>query len=133
MIVRCLVTGQPVPLPADGRPAVNPIYIDDAVGFTQAAASLTGMHCLNVAGDEAVDQRTLVARLADALHCSWREQPLPATEKDCVADMAFALGVTGYRYTVSLDEGLARSVASGDVPDSDDGERKSAVARYADH
>jgi UDP-glucose 4-epimerase len=112
MVLRCLRDGQPVPLPSDGRPRFNPIFIDDAVGLSLAAAILQGTHCLNVAGAKAIDRRALTARLAAGLGCQWREQPLPPTGSDCIADMGAALAATGYRYTVSLEEGLTRTVAA---------------------
>jgi nucleoside-diphosphate-sugar epimerase len=112
LILRCLRDGAPVPLPSDGRPRFNPIYIDDTVGFTLAAALLRGTHCLNVAGAEVTDWHSLTARLAAGLGCSWQEQPLPPTGNDCVADMSAALAATGYRYTVALEEGLTRTLAA---------------------
>jgi nucleoside-diphosphate-sugar epimerase len=112
-VMACLLEGRPVSIPANGRPRYTPIYITDAVGLTCAIAAIDGARALNIAGDEAIDQRTLVTRLAEALDCTWQERTLPAQhEADGIADMRATLAATNYCYGVSLDEGIRRCAAA---------------------
>ena len=112
-VMAALQEGRPVSIPANGRPLYSPIYITDAVGLTCAIAAIDGAHPFNIAGNEVIDQRTLVDRLAEALGCTWQERTLPAQyDADGIADMSATLAATNYSYSMSLDEGIRRCAAA---------------------
>jgi nucleoside-diphosphate-sugar epimerase len=112
-VVASLLEGRPVSIPANGRPRYNPIYISDVVALTCAIAAIDGARSFNIGGNEVIDQRTLVARLAQALDCTWQERTEPTKhEVDCIGDMSDTLAATNYRFGISLDEGIRRCASA---------------------
>ena len=107
-------SGTAVSLNAGGRPRMNPIYIDDAVGAILAALAVEGHKVVNVAGDEIVSIRQIAESAGRAVG---RE---PVFEEgggtaagDVIGDTTAFRAWIGGRPFVSLDDGIARTAAAG--------------------
>jgi UDP-glucose 4-epimerase len=103
--------GKPVELHQGGRPRVNPIYVDDAVGAFVAALGGPAPNVLNVAGGEVVSIAELAAAVGRAVGVEpdFAESETPA-EGDLVADVTRMRELLGNGGLVTLDEGLRRTV-----------------------
>lgn len=103
--------GEPVVLHQDGRPRVNPIYVDDAVRAFVATLEGPAPNVVNVAGGGVVSIAELAAEVGRAVGVEpvFAESETPAGG-DLVADVTRMRELLGSRELVPLEEGLRRTI-----------------------
>lgn len=105
--------GVPVTLNGGGRPAMNPIYVDDIARAMIASLDRPGHDVLNVAGDEVVDVRGLAEAIGRVVgRDPVFEDGQPTADGDLVADVTRFREELRLGTLVGLAEGLAHTVAA---------------------
>ena len=105
--------GTAVSLNAGGRPRMNPIYIDDAVGAFIAALSVDGHKIVNVAGDEIVTIRQIAESAGRAVGVEPVFEDGGGTAAgDVIGDTTEFRAWLGDRSFTSLDQGVGRTAAA---------------------
>lgn len=115
MIPRLLASvreGRPITLNAEGRPRMNPIYIDDVVQIVLAALESDGHQVVNVAGDEAVTIRELAETIGNAVGLEPVFEEGTAVSGDVVAENRRMREAFGLDSLVPLELGLKRTAAA---------------------
>ncbi|HVL87306.1 MAG TPA: SDR family oxidoreductase [Candidatus Thermoplasmatota archaeon] len=104
--------GREVLLHQEGRPRVNPIFVEDLVAATRFAleSDLPGFTLLNVAGEERVDIPTIARTIGDLLGVAPRFRETGERPTDVLADVA-RLRKLGFSPKFDLRRGLARTLA----------------------
>ena len=112
-IVGRVRNGTPVSLREGGRPRINPIYVDDVSGILADATRLTGIHLINVGGDEVLSIADIATHAGAALGIAPVFEEAPGTTGgDTVGDVTQMANVFGKgRARTSFAEGVARVVA----------------------
>lgn len=107
-------SGEPIQLNHEGRPRMNPIYVDDVSHVViRALDSDGGAGLLNVAGDEVTDIRAVSELIGEVLGVEPRFEAGEGQSADIVADNAALHGFLGGAKLVPLREGIERMVRSG--------------------
>lgn len=102
--------GRPVILNGNGRPRINPVYIDDVVRMIQCSLTLIGHHVLNVAGDEVQDIRQLAELIRNVVgHEPRFEQGSCESPGDLIGDNRLMHELFNASPLVPLCEGLRRT------------------------
>jgi len=105
--------GRPITLNQDGRPRMNPIFVDDVGRVVGAALESGGSQLLNVAGDEAVSIRELAEAVGRAVD---REPAFEdgdnAAPGDIVCENDRMRAALSLDRLTPLEEGLARAAAA---------------------
>lgn len=111
MVIERIKEGKPVTIVNDGKPRINPIYIDDVVRVIEGALNLERSTVVNVAGDQVVDMKELAFLIGKIM----KRKPLfenttDSTTLDLIGDnqrmhKLFHLGAL-----VSLEEGLMQMI-----------------------
>lgn len=108
--------GRSVTLVEGGRPRMNPIYVDDAVGAILAALDVDGHLIVNVAGDEIVTIRQIAEAAGRVLGAEpVFEDAGGSAAGDVVGDTTAFRAWLGDRPFVSLADGVARAAAVAEV------------------
>lgn len=111
MIIDRIKQGKLVTLVNNGKPRINPIYIDDVIAIIQKALTLQGQIVVNVAGNQIVDMKELAFLIGDILG---KNPVFEIMTDDTILDLIgdnqhmhqlFQLGTL-----VSLREGLERMI-----------------------
>jgi nucleoside-diphosphate-sugar epimerase len=105
--------GQVVFLNEGDHPRVSPTYVDDVVTAFERAIEGTAPITANVAGDERVSFRELAEAIGRVLDRPVRFEPSGRTSSDLMGDNARMKQVLGSWPLVSLAEGLARTLVTG--------------------
>lgn len=106
-------SGEPIQLNRDGRPRMNPIYVEDVVNVVLHALDWPGrVGVLNVAGDEVTDIRAASELMGRLLGIEPRFEAGEGEVADIVADNARLHAFLGDARLVPLREGLERMLAS---------------------
>jgi UDP-glucose 4-epimerase len=107
--------GKPVTLNDGGRPRMNPLYIDNAVGAIVAALELDGQNVVNAGGDDIVDIRELAVLAGEALG---RDPVFEEGDGGVAGDLIGDTGLFRERFGsggfLAIAEGIRRVVAAGD-------------------
>ena len=103
--------GRPITLNADGRPRMNPIYVDDVTRVVEAALASDGHQLLNVAGDDVASIRELGETIGRTLGVEPAFEPGDARTGDVVADNRRLHETFALEQLVTLEEGIARAAA----------------------
>jgi len=112
-LVERIRSGEPVQINREGRPRMNPIYVDDVVHVvlrTLDGAESIGV--LNVAGDDVTDIRGVSELIGEVLGVEPRFEASDAEVADIVADNARLHGILGDARLVPLREGIERMIGS---------------------
>jgi nucleoside-diphosphate-sugar epimerase len=105
--------GRAVSLVEGGRPRMNPIYVDDAVGAILAALEVDGHRIVNVAGDEVVTIRDIAEAAGRALGVEpVFEEAGGAAAGDVIGDTTALRAWLGDQPFVPLADGVARTAAA---------------------
>lgn len=116
IFIRRLLNGDSVTIFGDGRQTRDFIFVDDVVrALISASASAVSGRVYNVATGQSVSVDHLVRTLAGIIGIPLQIEHLPARAgdiKDSQADVVAAWRDLGFSSTVSLEEGLRRTVAA---------------------
>lgn len=107
--------GSAVTLNAGGRPAMNPIYVADAVRAVERLLAVGGPAVLNLAGDEPVTIRQLAEAIGAAAGVTPLFEDAPGggvSAGDIVCDNARLHALLGDEPLTPLAAGLARTLAA---------------------
>jgi UDP-glucose 4-epimerase len=115
--IEAVVTGAPLPVLRSGKPALNPLHINDAVEATVRSLYLQRSAVINIAGAESATIEG-IARIA-GLHAGrppnlvWidDEASIPYYRADLVADIQQMQTLLAFTPSISLDTGIAELVA----------------------
>lgn len=111
MIIERVKQGIPVQIVNDGKPRVNPIYIDDVIQIMDQALNLEGHIVVNIAGDQVVDMKELALLVGKILGKSpVFEETSDATTLDLVGDNQRMHQIFQLPVCVPLEEGLRRTI-----------------------
>ena len=116
--VRLAVEGKPISLYGDGSQLRDLVYVDDVVdAFLRAGATdVCNGEVFNVGGSEPISLRALASKLIDLagrgrLDCvPWPEEKKAIDIGSFYADSSKLRSTTGWTPTVTLDEGLRRTI-----------------------
>lgn len=115
MIPRLLASvleGRPITLNAEGRPRMNPIYVDDVVRIVEAALESDGHQLVNVGGDEAVTIRELAETIGTAVGVEPQFDEGNVVSGDVVADNRRMREAFGLDSLVPLEDGISSTAAT---------------------
>jgi UDP-glucose 4-epimerase len=115
LFIRAIAAGEPVTIHGDGEQSRDFTYVANVVAATIAAAGAAGAsgRVFNVAGGSPVSVNRVAALLGEMIGkpVEKRFEPRrPGDIRDSWADLSAAREVLGYEPTVSLEEGLRRTV-----------------------
>jgi UDP-glucose 4-epimerase len=111
-LVERIRSGEPVQLNREGRPRMNPIYVDDVVRVVlRTLSQRESVEILNVAGDDLTDVRAVSELVGAILGVQPRFTPSEKDAVDIVADNTRLHAFLGDARLVPLREGLARLIA----------------------
>ena len=104
-------SGEPIQLNREGRPRMNPIYVDDVSRVVAGAlARDDGAGVLNVAGDDVTDIRAVSELIGEIIGVEPKFEEGEGRAADIVADNATLHAFLGDAELVPLREGLERMV-----------------------
>ena len=117
--IRLAIEGRTIPIYGDGSQLRDFVYVDDAAdAFLRAAATdACNGEVFNVGGDRAVSHRDLTTLLVDVAgsgsvrYVDWPPEQKAIDIGSFYADSTKFMRATGWSPSVSLDEGLRRTVA----------------------
>ena len=108
-----VASGEAVTIEGDPGLRINPIYVDDAVRVFEPALGFSGTGLFNVAGDEAVTVTELVELIGSVMGRGPQiEHALSLSVGDLLGDNRLMRDVLGVVPSVSLKEGLGRTIAT---------------------
>jgi len=112
-LVERVRSGEPIRLNREGRPRMNPIYVDDVVRVAvRALEDAESFGVLNVAGDDVTDVRAVSELIGEILDIEPSFEVSQAEVADIVADNTLLHALLGGAPLVPLREGIERMVAS---------------------
>lgn len=114
-----LQSGQPLTLAGGAGLVLSPLYVDDcadALLRLAGDAAAPGLDIFNLAGDDVVDLRALGGMLGEALGTAAAFQDAPGAPRRLAGDASRVRSATGWRPTVALRDGCARTVAALALP-----------------
>ena len=117
--IRLAIDGQPIQIYGDGSQRRDFVYVDDAAdAFLRAGAHDTcNGEVFNVGGDEPISHRDLTAMLiriaggGSVRYIEWPPEKKAIDIGSFYADSTKFKNTTGWAATVSLEEGLRRTIA----------------------
>ena len=117
--IRLAIEGRTIPIYGDGSQLRDFVYVDDAAdAFLRAAATdACNGEVFNVGGDRPVSHRDLTTLLVDVAgsgsvrYVDWPPEQKAIDIGSFYADSTKFMSATGWSPSVSLDEGLRRTVA----------------------
>jgi nucleoside-diphosphate-sugar epimerase len=114
-LIERIASRQSVQLNRDGRPRMNPVYIDDVVRVVLRAldGELRSGTVLNVAGDDVTDVRAVSELIGEIVQIEPSFEESNADVPDIVADNTRLHQFLGDVSLVPLRDGLERTVRSG--------------------
>lgn len=111
--IQWIAEGRPLRLYGDGSQERDYTYVDDIARGTIAAAKEVGFEVFNLGGDEPVSILTVISQIEELLGKEAeidQQAPAPGDVPATWADIGKAGSVLGWEPTISLREGLRRSV-----------------------
>jgi UDP-glucose 4-epimerase len=112
-LVERIRTGEPIQLNREGRPRMNPIYVDDVVDVVLRVLDGAGSAgVLNVAGDEVTDIRAVSELIGELVGVEPLFDASDAEVADIVADNRALHAFLGDAQLVPMRDGLARMIAA---------------------
>jgi nucleoside-diphosphate-sugar epimerase len=113
-LVERIRSGEPIELNREGRPRMNPIYVEDVVQLVLRALDDEGgsLGVLNVAGDDVIDIRRVSELIGEILGIEPHFEAGDGDAADIVADNARMHAFLGDAHLVPMRDGLERTVAS---------------------
>lgn len=114
--IAALLRGESPPVFGDGQQRRDFVFVDNVAEATVQALEVSGADpaVLNIGSGQDLSILELVARLNRLMQCEIPPRHLPAKageSRRTLADITQARRVLGYAPRVSLDEGLARTIA----------------------
>ena len=110
-LVERIRSGEPIQLNREGRPRMNPIYVDDVVHvMLRALEDAESFEVLNVAGDDVTDVRDVSVLIGELLGIEPKFEASDADVADIVADNTALHAFLGGARLVPLREGIGRMV-----------------------
>lgn len=112
--VRGIAEGEPITLYGDGTQSRDFTYVTDIAGGVISALKPTGYGIFNLGGDHPYTVNTLIETISREVGREpiiRREPPHPADVATTWADITRAETQLGWRPTVTLEEGIRRTVA----------------------
>jgi UDP-glucose 4-epimerase len=110
-LVERIRSGEPIQLNREGRPRMNPIYVDDVAQVVlRALDGAESFGVVNVAGDDVTDIRGVSELIGQLLGIEPRFEPSDADVGDIVADNTALHALLGGARLVPLREGVERMV-----------------------
>lgn len=109
-LVERVRSGERIQLNRQGRPRMNPIYVDDVVKVVLRALDRSAVGVFNVAGDEVTDIRSVSELIGAILGVEPRFEHSDEDAADIVADNLQLHAFLGNTRFVPLREGLERLV-----------------------
>lgn len=111
MIIERVKRGDPVQIVNNGKPRINPIYIDDVIQIIEQALTLERHILVNVAGDQVIDMKQLAALVGDLVG---RKPSFSETSDnqtlDLIGDNQLMHEIFRIDSLVPLQEGLRRTL-----------------------
>jgi nucleoside-diphosphate-sugar epimerase len=106
--------GETIQLNRDGRPRMNPVYVDDVDRVViRALGDDAGAGVLNVAGDDVTDIRAVCELIGEIVGIEPKFEESDAQVSDIVADNTALHALLGDAKLVTLREGIERMVLPG--------------------
>jgi len=111
--IRRIAEGEPIVVFGDGSQSRDFTFVDDIARGTIAALTPVGYEIFNLGGDKPIELRAVIDEIAKLTGKSPIIEYRPAHKSDVLAtwaDISKADRILGWRPTISIEEGIRRSV-----------------------